>query len=108
MAYTGVRKVLDRSTTTDILKAVVGPRGRFVLIGTIASGQGSDLDFWDLDFEGEKPENEKDLTANLQLVASGDHYGVTEVKVIAYLVLPNILTPRQVDWDPTGSPFMAY
>ena len=45
--------------------------------------QGSDLDFWDLDFEGEKPENEKDLTANLQLVASGDHYGVTEVKVIS-------------------------
>lgn len=66
------------------------PKGRFVVVATIASGQGCDLDFWDLDFEGDKPETEKDLTANLQLMASSDHYGVTDV-----------------DWDPTGRYVMS-
>ena len=61
------------------------PKGRFVVVATIASAQSFDLDFWDLDFEGEKPESDKDLTANLQLMSTGDHYGVTDV-----------------DWDPTG------
>ena len=54
-------------------------------MGTIASAQGSDLDFWDLDFEGEKPDNEKDLTANLQLMASTDHYGATDVEWSVYI-----------------------
>ncbi|KMU78271.1 eukaryotic translation initiation factor 3 subunit B [Coccidioides immitis RMSCC 3703] len=44
-----------------------------------------DIDFWDLDFEGEKPENEKDLSANLQLMKTNEHFGVTDI-----------------DWDPTG------
>lgn len=61
------------------------PKGRFVVVATILSQQSSDLDFWDLDFEGEKPESDKDLTANLQLMNTADHYGVTDV-----------------DWDPTG------
>ncbi|KAF5004966.1 hypothetical protein FDECE_8561 [Fusarium decemcellulare] len=61
------------------------PRGRFVVIATIANQQSSDLDFFDLDFEGEKPEAEKDLTANLQHMNTGDHYGVTDV-----------------EWDPSG------
>ncbi|MCJ1371701.1 Translation initiation factor 3 subunit b [Loxospora ochrophaea] len=61
------------------------PKGRFVVVATVHSQQSFDLDFWDLDFEGEKPESDKDLTANLQLMATGDHYGVTDV-----------------DWDPTG------
>jgi translation initiation factor 3 subunit B len=61
------------------------PKGRFVVVATIASQQSFDLDFWDLDYEGEKPESDKDLTANLQLMSTGDHYGVTDV-----------------DWDPTG------
>jgi translation initiation factor 3 subunit B len=38
-----------------------------------------------LDFEGEKPESDKDLTANLQLMNTADHYGVTDV-----------------EWDPSG------
>jgi translation initiation factor 3 subunit B len=38
-----------------------------------------------MDFEGEKNENEKDLAANLQLMKTVDHYGVTDI-----------------DWDPTG------
>lgn len=61
------------------------PKGRFVVVATILSQQSFDLDFWDLDFEGEKPESDKDLTANLQLMNTADHYGVTDV-----------------DWDPTG------
>lgn len=61
------------------------PKGRFVVVATISSAQSFDLDFWDLDYEGEKPESDKDLTANLQLMATGDHYGVTDV-----------------EWDPTG------
>lgn len=61
------------------------PKGRFVMIGAIGNQQSSDLDFFDLDFEGEKPESDKDLTANLQLMNSADHYGVTDV-----------------EWDPSG------
>jgi translation initiation factor 3 subunit B len=61
------------------------PRGRFVVIATVHNQQSSDLEFYDLDFEGEKPESDKDLTANLQLMNTADHYGVTDV-----------------DWDPSG------
>lgn len=61
------------------------PRGRFVVVATIASSTASDLEFYDLDFEGEKPEAEKDLTANLQLMNTGDHYAITDV-----------------EWDPSG------
>lgn len=61
------------------------PKGRFVVIATIANQQSSDLDFFDLDFEGEKPESDKDLTANLQLMNTADHYGITDL-----------------EWDPSG------
>lgn len=61
------------------------PNGRFVVVATVLSQQSFDLDFYDLDFEGEKDEKDKDLTANLQLMASVDHYGVTDI-----------------DWDPSG------
>ncbi|KAK3940900.1 Eukaryotic translation initiation factor 3 subunit B [Diplogelasinospora grovesii] len=61
------------------------PKGRFVVIATVHNQQSSDLDFFDLDFEGDKPESDKDLTANLQLMNTADHYGVTDV-----------------EWDPSG------
>ncbi|KAK3690082.1 eukaryotic translation initiation factor 3 subunit B [Podospora appendiculata] len=61
------------------------PKGRFVVIATVANQQSSDLDFYDLDFEGEKPESDKDLTANLQIMNTADHYGVTDI-----------------EWDPSG------
>lgn len=66
------------------------PKGRFVLIATVHSQQSFDLEFWDLDFEGEKQKPEKlaknkDLAANLMLIGAGEHYGVTDV-----------------EWDPTG------
>ena len=43
------------------------------------------LDFYDLDYEGEKPESEKDLSANLMLMNTHEHYGLTDI-----------------EWDPTG------
>ncbi|KAI9748711.1 MAG: Translation initiation factor 3 subunit b [Lichina confinis] len=61
------------------------PKGRFVVVATVHSQQGFELDFWDLDYEGERTDPDKDLTANLQLMATGDHYGITEL-----------------EWDPTG------
>jgi len=61
------------------------PKGRFVMVATVASQQSFELDFWDLDFEGEKEEKDKDLSANLQLMATSEHYGITDA-----------------EWDPTG------
>lgn len=75
-------RTLDKKNSNAIYWS---PKGRFVVIATIANQQSSDLDFYDLDFEGEKPESAKDLTANLQLMNTADHYGVTDV-----------------EWDPSG------
>ncbi|KAH6675250.1 eukaryotic translation initiation factor 3 [Plectosphaerella plurivora] len=75
-------RTLDKKNSNAIYWS---PRGRFVVIATVHNTQSSDLEFYDLDFEGEKPESDKDLTANLQLMNTGDHYGVTDV-----------------DWDPSG------
>jgi translation initiation factor 3 subunit B len=75
-------RTLDKKNSNAIYWS---PRGRFVVIATIANQQSSDLDFFDLDFEGEKPESDKDLTANLQAMNTADHYGVTDV-----------------EWDPSG------
>ncbi|KAL9637593.1 MAG: hypothetical protein Q9164_002097 [Protoblastenia rupestris] len=66
------------------------PKGRFVVVGTVLSAQSSDLDFWDLDFEGDRQDVDRDLTANLQLMNTGEHYNVTEVS-----------------WDPTGRYVMS-
>ncbi|KAF2166445.1 hypothetical protein M409DRAFT_66515 [Zasmidium cellare ATCC 36951] len=61
------------------------PNGRFVIVATVLNQQSFDLDFYDFDFEGEKEEKDKDLTANLQLMATADHYGLTDI-----------------EWDPSG------
>ncbi|KAL9060312.1 MAG: hypothetical protein Q9162_000716 [Coniocarpon cinnabarinum] len=61
------------------------PKGRFVVVATVQSQQSNELDFYDLDYEGEKEEKDKDLAANLQHMSTADHYGVTDV-----------------DWDPSG------
>lgn len=61
------------------------PKGRFVVVATVAVQQHFDLEFWDLDYEGEKPETEKDVSANLMSMNTHEHYGVTDV-----------------EWDPTG------
>jgi translation initiation factor 3 subunit B len=61
------------------------PIGRFVVVATVLNQQSFDLDFYDFDFEGEKTDGGKDgagkeLTANLQLLGSQDHYGVTDME----------------------------
>ncbi|KAG9512934.1 translation initiation factor eIF-3b, partial [Aureobasidium melanogenum] len=61
------------------------PNGRFVVVATVLSQQSFDLDFYDFDYEGEKDEKDKDLTANLALMNTAEHYGVTDI-----------------DWDPSG------
>ena len=62
------------------------PKGRFVVVATVMSQQSYDLGFWDMDYEGDRQEGDnKDLTANLVLMNTADHYGVTDV-----------------EWDPTG------
>ena len=75
-------RVVDKKNSNAIYWS---PKGRFVVVATVHSQSSYDIDFWDMDFEGEKPEGEKDLAANLQLMKTVEHYGVTDV-----------------DWDPTG------
>jgi translation initiation factor 3 subunit B len=64
------------------------PRGRFVVVAALQSQQSCDLDFWDLSFEKPKEDRddkEKELAANLQLMNTVEHYGITDI-----------------EWDPTG------
>ncbi|KAK7521924.1 eukaryotic translation initiation factor-like protein 3 subunit B [Phyllosticta citriasiana] len=61
------------------------PKGRFVVIATLHSQVSCDLDFFDIDFEGQPEEAYKDLTANLMPIGQGEHYGITGV-----------------EWDPSG------
>jgi translation initiation factor 3 subunit B len=72
----------DKKTSNSIFWS---PKGRFVIVATVSSQQSFDMEFYDMDFEGENPESDKNLTANLQLMNTADHYGVTDI-----------------DWDPTG------
>ncbi|KAL0951051.1 hypothetical protein HGRIS_007791 [Hohenbuehelia grisea] len=66
------------------------PKGRHVVLATVGSSTKSELEFWDLDFNNEDTGREKvaskdDWGAAIQLLGSGDHYGVTDV-----------------EWDPSG------
>ncbi|RPA76239.1 eukaryotic translation initiation factor 3 [Ascobolus immersus RN42] len=75
-------KTIDKKNSNAIYWS---PKGRFVLVGTVSSQQFFDLDFWDLDFDGEKKDQPTDVAANLQLMNTAEHFGVTDV-----------------EWDPTG------
>ncbi|KAF9313816.1 Translation initiation factor 3 subunit b [Podila horticola] len=68
------------------------PKGRNVVLATLRSQTVWDLEFYDLDFEplesaaAKVPTGgEKDPAAYLQLLAAGEHYGVTDI-----------------EWDPSG------
>jgi translation initiation factor 3 subunit B len=64
------------------------PKGRFVVVASLQSQQSFDLDFWDLSFEKPKDDAEKgdkELNANLQHMATAEHYGVSDI-----------------EWDPSG------
>lgn len=75
-------KTFDKKNSNGIYWS---PKGRFVVVATVSVQQHSDMDFYDLDYEGDKPEDQKDLAANLMLINTEDHYGMTDV-----------------EWDPTG------
>jgi translation initiation factor 3 subunit B len=74
-------KTFDKKNSNGIYWS---PKGRFVVVATVSVQQHSDIDFYDLDYEGEKPE-ENNLAANLMLMNTEDHYGMTDI-----------------EWDPTG------
>lgn len=75
-------KTFDKKNSNGIYWS---PKGRFVLVGTISVQQHCDLDFYDLDYEGDRAIEDTSVNANLMLMNTEEHYGVTDV-----------------EWDPTG------
>lgn len=75
-------RVVDRKTCNTVQWA---PKGRFLVVSTLGSSSTFDLEFWDVDFEGEKKENEAQFACNLQCLNTAEHYGVTDL-----------------EWDPSG------
>ncbi|KAK9479963.1 hypothetical protein V1514DRAFT_366395 [Lipomyces japonicus] len=78
---------VDRKAANSIFW---GRKGRFVVVAAVGgtSNNTGELDFWDFDFEGEKQESlagSEDVSANLILMTTGQHYQLTDVA-----------------WDPTG------
>jgi translation initiation factor 3 subunit B len=78
-------RTLDKKSSNSLYWS---PKGRFVVVGTTHNQQSFELEFWDVDFEGEKEEKDKDLACNLQMMGTAEHYGITDA-----------------DWDPTGRYF---
>ncbi|CCX33645.1 Similar to Eukaryotic translation initiation factor 3 subunit B; acc. no. A7EHM8 [Pyronema omphalodes CBS 100304] len=80
-------KVVEKKNSNAIYWA---PKGRFVILATVHSQISHELDFWDVDFEGEKQKQDKvpankELACNIMLMNTAEHFGVTDV-----------------EWDPTG------
>ncbi|KAG5440284.1 hypothetical protein PCANB_001854 [Pneumocystis canis] len=75
-------RTFDKKTCNGLYWA---PNGRFIVVATLGNATNFDLEFWDLNFEGEKRDADKDLNANLQLMGTTEHYGVTDI-----------------EWDPSG------
>lgn len=75
-------KTFDKKNSNGIYWS---PKGRFVLVGAISVQQHCDLDFYDMDFEGDRSIEDEKISANIVLMNSEEHYGVTDV-----------------EWDPTG------
>lgn len=67
--------------TSNTLK--FAPKGRFLVVARIGGSKGF-LEFYDLDYSGEKSENES-VAANVRLLASDEYGGMTDV-----------------EWDPSG------
>ncbi|KAK9460698.1 uncharacterized protein V1516DRAFT_677403 [Lipomyces oligophaga] len=77
---------VERKSTNSIFWS---PKGRFVIVASVGvhTDKNGEIDFWDFDFEGEKQEfkGAEDVPTNLTLLASGQHYQLTDIA-----------------WDPTG------
>jgi translation initiation factor 3 subunit B len=63
------------------------PKGRHIVLATLASSTKFDIEFYDLDFTIDDNPNRKDVEpgVNATLLATGEHYGVTDIA-----------------WDPSG------
>ncbi|ORY26896.1 eukaryotic translation initiation factor eIF2A-domain-containing protein [Naematelia encephala] len=64
------------------------PKGRFLVLATVGQTTKFDIEFWDLDFStDDNPNSKKEVEpgANLTLLGTGEHFGVTELA-----------------WDPSG------
>lgn len=77
-------KHLDSKIANTIMWS---PKGRHIVLGILASATKADIEFWDLDFTTDDNPNKKEAEpgANVQLLGTGDHYGVTDIA-----------------WDPSG------
>ncbi|BFZ57869.1 Translation initiation factor 3 subunit b [Savitreella phatthalungensis] len=75
-------RAIDRKTCNSLAWS---PKGRFLVAATLGSTSTFDLEFWDVDFEGDKKEDEKEFAANLQCLSTAEHYGITDL-----------------EWDPSG------
>lgn len=80
-------RAIDRKTCNTIMWA---PKGRFLAVATLGGTSTFDLEFWDVDFEGDKKDDEAQFNANLQCLATAEHYGVTDI-----------------EWDPSGRYLMT-
>lgn len=82
LPYTHIGRLENKTNNT----VAWSPKGRFLVLATVGSSSKSDIEFWDLDFSVDDTKKENaDPGASLQLMATGDHYGVTELA-----------------WDPSG------
>jgi translation initiation factor 3 subunit B len=66
---------------------VWSPKGRHILFATIGSSTKYDIEFYDLDFTIDDNPNRREVEpgANVQLLGTGEHYGITDIA-----------------WDPSG------
>lgn len=84
--WTAFEKLEDRHCNT----IAWSPKGRFVVIATILANKQGQLDFFDLDFDGNSKENSqksenKKILANLKQIGSQEYFGLTDIA-----------------WDPSG------
>ncbi|KAG8932068.1 Translation initiation factor 3 subunit b [Tulasnella sp. 419] len=83
-------KTLNNKTSNTIRWS---PKGRHVVLVTVGSSSKFDLEFWDLDFLSDDRKdatsraaaNKEDWGTGVQLLATTEHYGVTDI-----------------EWDPSG------
>ncbi|KAI8384078.1 eukaryotic translation initiation factor eIF2A-domain-containing protein [Blakeslea trispora] len=77
-------KSLDKKTANYLFWS---PKGHNIVLATLRSSSVFDLEFYDIDFEplSTDKKSKSDVGASVQLLATQDHYGVSDV-----------------EWDPTG------
>ncbi|KAK8846741.1 eukaryotic translation initiation factor 3 subunit B [Kwoniella newhampshirensis] len=75
-------KHLDSKIANTLVWA---PKGRHIALATIGSSTKFDIEFWDLDFTVDERREGSEPGANVTMLGTGEHYGVTDIA-----------------WDPSG------